>query len=181
MSHILVKEARLSRRSGKIHLNWDIGWITQFWTRFCRTLTLGLTTWPKQKLTFGLISAFFEPKSFIASLLSLGPKIWSSWDFTHPCLDSLHTDALNRELTFIQWKSISVYLFRKIVWSRRIDGWSVLTSVWSVLRDGWPEHWPEMWIMESQALLLVPSSTFSHHCASTGTKLWHNCFRFKRC
>ena len=28
-----------------VHLNWDIGWMTQFWVRFCRTFTFQVKTW----------------------------------------------------------------------------------------------------------------------------------------
>ena len=42
-----------------VHLNWDMGWITQFWTRFCRTLVFQskchqcwnvINLWPHERL-----------------------------------------------------------------------------------------------------------------------------------
>ncbi len=55
---------------------------------FCRTLS-----W---------MSAFFDPKSFMASLLSVGWKMFCSWFRTHPGLASEETE-MPREL---HWEAV---------------------------------------------------------------------------
>ena len=56
----------------KTYLKLEQGWIIQCPAAFCRTLS-----W---------MSAFFEPKSFIANLLSVGWNIFCNWFLTHPGL-----------------------------------------------------------------------------------------------
>ena len=65
------------------YLKLEQGWMIQWPMAFCRTLSF--------------IRAFLEPNSFMASLLSVGAKIFWSWFLTQPGLDSLETEFLGRK------------------------------------------------------------------------------------
>ena len=65
------------------YLKLEQGWMIQWPMAFCRTLSF--------------IRAFLDPNNFMASLLSVGAKIFCSWFLTHPGLDSLETEFLGRK------------------------------------------------------------------------------------
>ena len=70
-----------------IYLKLEQGWIIQWPIAFCRTLSF--------------IKAFFDPNNFIANLLSVGAKMFWSWFLTQPGFDSLETEFLRKDWTFI--------------------------------------------------------------------------------
>ena len=82
-------------RSYFLYLKLEQGWMIQWPMAFCRTLSF--------------IRAFLDPNNFMASLLSVGAKIFCSWFLTHPGLDSLETEFLWRKwgtnIALEMWKS----------------------------------------------------------------------------
>ena len=74
-------------KESSIYLKLEQGWIIQWPIAFCRTLSF--------------IKAFFDPNNFIANLLSVGAKMFWSWFLTQPGFDSLETEFLRKDWTFI--------------------------------------------------------------------------------
>ena len=74
-----------SRGRQGTHLNEDIGWMIH--GRLARIRCC---------LTRSLMWDFFEPNNFIANRLSVEPKMFESWFFTQPDLNSLFTDVLHK-------------------------------------------------------------------------------------
>ena len=80
------------------HLKVDMGWMIQ-----------GLDT--RGLIRDSFMKAFFDPNSFIASRLSVGPNMFWSWFFTHPDLNSLLTEVLRK------WFSVRLWIFPFKPWT----------------------------------------------------------------
>ena len=95
-------------RSYFLYLKLEQGWMIQWPMAFCRTLSF--------------IRAFLDPNNFIASLLSVGAKIFWSWFLTQPGLDSLETEFLQQKCCWEIWE-----ILRKI-WESNLEVLTVPTS-----------------------------------------------------
>ena len=97
-----VPKVRALLPSADAHLKVDIGWMIQ--ARETRCLIL-----------VSFMKAFLEPNSFIASRLSVGPKICCSWFFTQPDLNSLFTEVLRKEISWMVLTTIVILQTRQKV------------------------------------------------------------------
>ena len=61
-------------------------------------------------LTLSFISAFFDPNSFIANLLSVGAKMFCSWFLTQFGFASLDTEFLNEIFSMTRFCAGPIFL-----------------------------------------------------------------------